>query len=140
MEGSILAQRERVSLGNGMALRLLSAYGVLTALARLLALFGVGSQWAKRLVAGLLELSSGVTSLTGAGTQGVSMAAFMLGWAGISVHCQVLSFLGDSGLSPRTYLAGKLCHGLIAAALTAAGLRITSVSAQEDWRCITAKK
>ena len=111
-----------------VALRLLSAYGVLTALARLLALFGVGSQWAKRLVAGLLELSSGVTSLTGVGTQGVSMAAFMLGWAGISVHCQVLSFLGDSGLSPRTYLAGKLCHGLIAAALTAAVTRLFPLS------------
>ena len=111
-----------------VALRLLSAYGVLTALARLLALFGVGSQWAKRLVAGLLELSSGVTSLTGVGTQGVSMAAFMLGWAGISVHCQVLSFLGDSGLSPRTYLVGKLCHGLIAAALTAAVTRLFPLS------------
>lgn len=31
MEGSILAQRERVSLGNGMALRLLSALEVLQA-------------------------------------------------------------------------------------------------------------
>ena len=30
MEGSILAQRERVSLGNGMALRLLSAWAVVT--------------------------------------------------------------------------------------------------------------
>ena len=46
------------------------------------------------------------------------MAAFMLGWAGISVHCQVLSFLIDCGLSARTYLAGKLCHGLLAAGLT----------------------
>ena len=32
MEGSILAQRERVSLGNGMALRLLSALEILQAL------------------------------------------------------------------------------------------------------------
>ena len=95
-----------------VVLELLSAYGVLAALAQVLAMFGVGEEWARRLVAGLLELSSGVSSLTGAGSQGVSMAAFMLGWAGISVHCQVLSFIGDSGLSVRTYLAGKLCHGL----------------------------
>lgn len=101
-----------------VVLRLLSAFGVLAGLAKALAVFGVGEEWARRLVAGLLELSSGVSSLTGAGEKGVSMAAFMLGWAGLSVHCQVLSFIGDSGLSVRTYLAGKLLHGLLAAALT----------------------
>ena len=100
-----------------VVLELLSAYGVLAALAQVLAMFGVGEEWARRLVAGLLELSSGVSSLTGAGSQGVSMAAFMLGWAGLSVHCQVLAFLGDSGLSMGTYLWGKLLHGLISAGL-----------------------
>ena len=99
-------------------LRLLSFYGILAGLAHVLSLFGMDELWARRLVAGLLELSSGVSSLSGAGAGGVSMAAFMLGWAGLSVHCQVLSFIGDSGLSVRTYIAGKLCHGLLAAALT----------------------
>lgn len=112
-------------------LRLLSAYGVLTAVARLLSLVGFQAEWAKRLVAGLLELSSGVASLQGGtGFAGrVSMAAFMLGWAGLSVHCQVLSFLVDSGLSARVYLAGKLCHGLIAAGLTYALTRVFPLSA-----------
>ena len=114
-----------------VVLRLLSAYGVLAALARLLSLAGLEAEWAKRLVAGLLELSSGVASLQGgAGLTGrVSMAAFMLGWAGLSVHCQVLSFLVDSGLSARVYLAGKLCHGLIAAGLTYALTRLFPLSA-----------
>jgi sporulation integral membrane protein YlbJ len=112
-----------------VVLRLLSAYGVLAGVANFLALFGVGEEWARRLVAGLLELSSGVSSLTGTGREGVPMAAFMLGWAGLSVHCQVLSVLGDSGLSVRPYLAGKLCHGLIAAALTWAGTRLFPLSA-----------
>ena len=103
-----------------VVLQLLTAYGVLGVVARLLALLGFQQEWARRLVAGLLELSSGVSSLAGGGgvVGRVSMAAFMLGWAGLSVHCQVLSFLVDSGLSARTYLAGKLCHGLIAAGLT----------------------
>ena len=103
-----------------VVLQLLSAYGVFTAVANLLALAGFEQEWARRLVAGLLELSSGVSSLRGSAQLAgrVSMAAFMLGWAGLSVHCQVLSFLVDSGLSAKTYLAGKLCHGLIAAALT----------------------
>ena len=70
------------------------------------------------LLTGVLEVSSGVSSLTGGALSGrLSMAAFMLGWAGLSVHCQVLAFLGDSGLSMGTYLWGKLLHGLLSAAL-----------------------
>ncbi|MFR4562547.1 MAG: hypothetical protein ACLT5P_15980 [Flavonifractor plautii] len=43
----------------------------------------------------MLEVSSGVSSLTGGALSGrLSMAAFMLSWAGLSVHCQVLAFLG----------------------------------------------
>ena len=41
----------------------------------------------------------------------------MLGWAGLSVHCQTLSFLCDSGLSAKTYIFGKLLHGIISAGL-----------------------
>ena len=114
-----------------VVLQLLSAFGAFAALAELLALIGFEPDWARRLVAGLLELSSGVSSLRG-GTHlagRVSMAAFMLGWAGLSVHCQVLSFLVDSGLSARTYLAGKLCHGLIAAGLTWCLTRLFPLSA-----------
>ena len=114
-----------------VVLQLLSAFGVFAALARLLAAAGFEPEWASRLVEGLLELSSGVSSLRG-GTQlagRVSMAAFMLGWAGLSVHCQVLSFLVDSGLSAKTYLAGKLCHGLIAAGLTWCLTRLFPLSA-----------
>ncbi len=112
-------------------LQLFSFYGVFTALAKLLALAGLEPEWARRLVAGLLELSSGVSSLRdGAHLAGrVSMAAFMLGWAGLSVHCQVLSFLVDSGLSAKTYLLGKLCHGLIAAGLTWCLTRLFPLSA-----------
>jgi len=114
-----------------VVLQLLSAYGVFTTLAQLLSVAGFQPEWARRLVAGLLELSSGVSSLRG-GEQlagRVSMAAFMLGWAGLSVHCQVLSFLVDSGLSVKTYLAGKLCHGLIAAGLTWCLTRLFPLSA-----------
>ncbi len=114
-----------------VVLRLLSKYGVLSLAAKGLSLLGFQPQWAKRLVSGLLELSSGVSSLRGEAdlTGRISMAAFMLGWAGLSVHCQVLAFLVDSGLSPRVYLAGKLCHGLIAAGLTAVLARFWNLTA-----------
>ena len=106
-----------------VVIRMLFLSGVMGALAggaaALLSPLGLDQAWAQRLITGLLELSSGVSSLTGAGTVTgrLSMAAFMLGWAGLSVHCQVLAFLGDSGLSLRTYVAGKLLHGALSAAL-----------------------
>lgn len=105
-----------------VAIRILTLSGCLTALstllAGLLAPLGLSQVWAERLLTGLLEVSSGVSSLTEGALSGrLSMAAFMLGWAGVSVHCQVMAFLGDSGLSLRTYLTGKLLHGGLSAAL-----------------------
>lgn len=110
-------------------LRLLTLAGVIPALAagleRLLAPLGFTQSWGVRLLTGLVELTSGVSGLTDGALAGrVSMAAFMLGWAGISIHCQVLSFLSDSGLSPGTYFAGKLLHGVLSALIVGALTRL----------------
>ena len=107
-----------------VVISLLRTFGVLSALSELLSLLlaplGITPEWATRLLTGLLEVSSGVWSLSGAGTLSgkLSMAAFMLGWAGLSVHCQVLSFLSESGLSMGTYLTGKFLHAVFSAGLT----------------------
>ena len=114
-------------------LRILAYAGVLGAAARLLsallAPLGMDRTWAERLLTGLVELSSGVSSLTDGTLSGrLSMAAFMLGWAGVSVHCQVLAFLGDSGLSMGTYLTGKLLHGAISVGLASLLFRLFPAS------------
>ena len=114
-------------------LRVLAQAGVLTALARLLSAalspLGLSQTWAERLLVGMVEVSSGVSSLTDGALSGrLSMAAFMLGWAGVSVHCQVLAFLGDSGLSMGTYVTGKLLHGLLSALFTAGLVRLLPLS------------
>ena len=104
-----------------VVIRMRTASGILPALAKgvgvLLAPLGMTEEWGRRLLTGVLEVSSGVWSLTGEGSLSgrLSMAAFMLGWAGISVHCQVLSFLGGSGLSVGTYLTGKTLHAGLSA-------------------------
>ncbi len=110
-------------------LRILAYAGILETLGRILSALltplGMDQTWAEQLLIGLVEVSSGVSSLTKGTLSGrLSMAAFMLGWAGVSVHCQVLAFLGDSGLSVRTYISGKLLHGGISAALTAMLFRL----------------
>ncbi|NLF34356.1 MAG: sporulation protein [Clostridiales bacterium] len=113
-----------------VVIRLLFRSGALSSLARLMGLLlgplGFSQGWAERLLTGLIELSSGVSALSGGGALGgrLTMAAFMLGWAGLSVHCQVLSFLGDSGLSIRTYFLGKLLHGGLAALFTGLLVRV----------------
>jgi len=105
-------------------IRLLILAGILPGIAGLLgtAFTGLGLEpdQAAMLLTGLVELSSGVWGLRdGAGElpQAMAMAAFMLGWAGLSVHCQVISFMGGSGLSVRSYLLGKLLHGVLSAGL-----------------------
>lgn len=121
-----------------VVIRMLTVSGVLPAMAgsvsRLFSPLGLTERWGQRLLTGMLEISSGVWSLTGEGSLSgrLSMAAFMLGWAGVSVHCQVLSFMGGSGLSVRTYLLGKMLHGglsaLFVGALTKVFLPDTAVS------------
>lgn len=118
-----------------VVIRLLFLSGALPALAQLLgtvlAPLGFTQAWAERLLTGALEISSGVWTLSGEGAIAgrLSMAAFMLGWAGISVHCQVLSFIGGSGLSVKTYLIGKLLHGGISALFVGALVRIFPLDA-----------
>ncbi|MCL2563622.1 MAG: sporulation protein [Oscillospiraceae bacterium] len=105
-------------------IRLLFLAGVIPAVAGLLggvfAELGFDAEWASMLLIGLIELSSGVWGLrdvAGQMSSAIAMAAFMLGWAGLSVHCQVLSFIGGSGLSVRSYILGKFLHGGISAGL-----------------------
>ena len=114
-------------------LRILAYAGILSTLARLLSSLltplGMDQTWAERLLTGLVEVSSGVSSLTNGTLSGrLSMAAFMLGWAGVSVHCQVLAFLGESGLSIGPYVAGKLLHGGLSALIVTLLARIWPLS------------
>ena len=112
-------------------IKMLVISGVLPAAAKgtalLLRPLGIDEDTARRLLIGVIEMSSGVWSLSAAAetlSSGAAMAAFMLGWAGISVHCQTLSFLCDSGLSAKTYIIGKLMHGVLSAALVWLAFRL----------------
>lgn len=105
-----------------VAADLLFSSGILSSFVRavawLLSPLGIPQSSIERIAVGFLEMTSGLGGLSGAvgnvGAQ-LSMAAFMLGWAGVSVHCQVLSFLDAGGLSLKPYILGKLLHGVISA-------------------------
>ena len=78
--------------------------GAAEGIAALFSPLGMDREWARRLLTGALEMSSGVSSLT--------------------VHCQVLAFLGDSGLSLRTYVTDTLLHGALSAAVVGGLVRL----------------
>lgn len=67
----------------------------------------------RALMVGLLELSNGVSLLKGAGT--LPLAAFLLGFSGLSIAAQAQSLLTGTDLSFRRYLPAKLLHGLLSA-------------------------
>ena len=67
---------------------------------------------------GLLELTHGVTNLSGESlSTRLILSAALLGWGGVSVHCQVLALLRDTDLSPAAYLKGKALHAVLSAIL-----------------------
>lgn len=68
------------------------------------------------LLLGFIELTGGILSLPDSAA-GFVMAAALLGWGGVSVHCQTAAALRGSGLGMGRYLAAKLIQALLSAAL-----------------------
>ena len=69
---------------------------------------------------GLFEMTAGVLHLSiGSTMERAVLASALVGWGGFSVHCQVLSLIQGTDLSPKLYFKGKFLHGLLAAILTA---------------------
>ena len=68
------------------------------------------------LATGLLEMTGGLSLLENS-RAGRAAAAALVGFGGLSVHCQTLSVLADTDLRPRLHLAGKVLQALLSAAL-----------------------
>ena len=65
------------------------------------------------LLRGLLELTSGLSLITGRGLPQTLTAAFLLGWGGLSVACQVISAAEGTELRTGTYIPLRLFHGAL---------------------------
>ena len=72
------------------------------------------------LVTGLIEVSGGAERMAAYGVTLPAMggAAFIIAFGGLSVHMQTLHFTEGAGIKANVYLAHKLLHGLLAAAVT----------------------
>ena len=69
--------------------------------------------------AGFLELTNGILRLTPTRT-GFITAAALLGWGGLSVHCQTASVLDGTNVPLDRYFLGKALQSLLSALLAAA--------------------
>ena len=75
---------------------------------------------ANALFLGFLELGSGVAALAGLTPAPTTLAAaaLILGWGGLSVHCQTMGVLAETDISCARHLAGRALCGAIAAVFT----------------------
>lgn len=74
------------------------------------------AQTLSAMLCGFFEVSGGVARLT-ACAHAEELAAFLMGWGGICVHLQAMSFWKPARLHPKGYLASKLLHGMLSALL-----------------------
>ena len=101
-------------------LGMLDARGLLTfSAARLAARAGLEAQAVRALLAGFFELGSGVGALRGLPlTPGdLALAAALVGWGGLSVHCQTAAVLCDCDVSLGRHTLGRLLSAVLSAAV-----------------------
>ena len=74
--------------------------------------------WSHPALLGFFELTNGILRLPPT-RAGFVWAAALLGWGGLSVHCQTAAVLRGAGLSLRPYLRGKALQAALSAATAA---------------------
>ena len=101
------------------AIRVLSESGILPrAASGFAAVTGFSPADAQNLLTGMLEMTGGVARVASENSplpHRLILTAFLLGWAGLSVHAQALSFIGGKSLSLSPYFLGKWLHGTLSA-------------------------
>jgi len=115
-----------------VVISVLNQLGIISALAEMLydvlKPFGANYEIIKGVLGGIIEISTGSRLICGVSDvtdlQKLTALSLVIGWAGFSVHFQVLSFVSATDLSPRPYFIGKLLHSVLAALYTWVGLKI----------------
>ena len=100
--------------------RILDSIGIFMTFAGSISqIFGAELSSVRAFLTGLLELGSGIGTMSGipASPSALALAAFILGWGGLSVHLQTMSVIDSISILKTRYFPGKLLHGLISSVL-----------------------
>lgn len=87
----------------------------------------------KMLVTGFMEFVTGVKLVAYSQLpmfEKLVLSAAIVGFAGMSVHIQVLGVVSRSGLDLKPYIVGKCIQGVLAAVITACALRLFPVGTE----------
>lgn len=109
---------------------LADALGILPALCGALsARSGLELHAVRALLGGVLELGSGAAALRSLSPTGanLALAAFVLGFGSLSVHCQTLAAVAGTEIRTARHFAGRLLHGALSAALTLLFVRLLQI-------------
>lgn len=99
--------------------------GILPALSSLLKPFFNDEHILNAMLTGFFEMTGGLALLNNGGfAVSLVSSSFLLGWAGMSVHFQAMSFMSDAGVSVKGYLPSKLAQGALSACVTALYLKL----------------
>ena len=101
-------------------LRLLDAGGVLSSFcAAIASRFSFDPRFVRAMLTGFFELGSGAAAMQGLSLcrESFALAAFLLGWGGLSVHFQTLAVLAESKATGALHLTGRLVSACFAAML-----------------------
>lgn len=91
-------------------------------LSPLLELFNIPVGFAESFILGIVEITNGIFSISAIPLRKISvniiLSSFLLGCGGISVLLQVWSIVSKTDLSIRSYVLGKILHGIFATIYT----------------------
>jgi len=100
-------------------------FGLADILCFFLAPFNFNRDLIVSLLGGIIEITSGINMISKITEipllHKLIAASFITGWAGFSVHSQVLGIIGDTDISMKPYLLGKILHGIISAVYISLG-------------------
>ncbi len=79
--------------------------------------FGLEIGFCRCLLAGIMELGSGIASMSAlsACPANYALAAFILGFGSLSVHCQTLAVISGTNMKCARHFAGRIIHGALSA-------------------------
>jgi len=100
-------------------------------LSKFLAPLGISKDIITALISGFFEITTGANMASIAKdtplVHQLAAASMIIGWAGLSVHSQVLSIISDTDISIKPYLLGKFLQGVFAALYTIIGIKIAGL-------------
>lgn len=101
------------------------------AVSPLLSLIGVSRYMSSPIVAGFFEITAGTNLASKISCvpliEQLAATSFIIGWAGISVHCQVIGIINKTDISIYPYLLAKLLQGIFASIYTVVFLKFTNM-------------